>query len=271
MKNIANFSDINKKVIVITGCAGNLGSEYARFLLDCGAKVFGIDQVEEDRVEDLKSNFKKNFYFFKGDITSKNSMQKALNECLNNFQKIDVLINNAAIDSPPNSKINENCKFENFSSHTWDKVMEVNLKGAFICSQVFGTEMSVNTGGSIINISSIYGILSPDQSLYDYMRDDGVEFFKPIAYSVSKSGIINMTRYLAVYWAKKNVRVNTLTIAGVENSQDPRFIRNYTNRIPIGKMATKQDYNGAILFLSTSASSYMTGSNLVIDGGWSSI
>jgi NAD(P)-dependent dehydrogenase (short-subunit alcohol dehydrogenase family) len=271
MKNINDFNEIQNKVVVITGCAGNLGAEYARFLLESGAKVFGIDLAEESRIFNLKSKYENNFYFFKGDITSKISMLKALNECLEYFKKIDVLINNAAIDSPPNSKNNENCKFENFREDTWDKVMEVNLKGPFICSQVFGTEMSINSGGSIINISSIYGILSPDQSLYEYIRDEGVDFFKPISYSVSKSGIINMTRYLAVYWAKKNVRVNTLTIAGVENNQDPRFISNYTNRIPVGKMASKEDYNGAILFLASSASSYMTGSNLVIDGGWSSI
>jgi len=271
MNTVSDFNEIKNKVIIITGCSGNLGGEYARFLLESGATIFGIDRVEESTIIELKYKFKNNFYFFNGDITSKKSMLEALKACKENFKKIDVLINNAAIDSPPNSTSNENCKFENFSIETWDKVMEVNLKGAFICSQVFGTEMSINNGGSIINISSIYGILSPDQSLYDYMKDDGIEFFKPIAYSVSKSGIMNMTRYLAVYWAKKNVRVNTLTIAGVENNQDPRFIRNYTNRIPIGKMANKKDYNGAILFLSTSASTYMTGSNLVIDGGWSSI
>ncbi len=271
MNTVSDINEIESKVIVITGCSGNLGNEYSRFLLDSGAKVFGIDIVEDKKTLELKSKYPNRFKFFKGDIASKNSMLSALAECKKNFSKVNVLINNAAIDSPPNTNSNENCKFENFTVETWDKVMEVNLKGVFICCQVFGTEMSNNFEGSIINISSIYGILSPDQSLYEFMRSEGKDFYKPIAYSVSKSGIMNLTRYLAVYWAKQNVRVNTMTISGVENNQDARFVKNYTNRIPIGKMAKKSDYNGAILFLSTSASSYMTGSNLVIDGGWSSI
>jgi len=131
--------------------------------------------------------------------------------------------------------------------------------------------MAKKAKGSIINISSIYGIVSPDQSIYEYRRQKGEIFFKPIGYSVSKAGIINMSRYLAVYWAKAGVRVNTLTIAGVFNNQDSEFLEAYNKRIPLGRMANPEDYIGALLFLSTDASSYMTGSNLVIDGGWTSI
>ena len=125
--------------------------------------------------------------------------------------------------------------------------------------------------GSIINISSIYGLVSPDQSIYEYKRKNGEDFYKPVAYSASKSGVLNLTRYLSSYWAKKNVRVNSLTIAGVFNNQDPIFLNEYTSRIPIGRMANSDEYNGALVFLASSASSYMTGSNLIIDGGWTSI
>ena len=125
--------------------------------------------------------------------------------------------------------------------------------------------------GSIINIASIYGLVSPDQNLYEYRRIKGENFYKPVAYSVSKSGIINFTKYLAVYWAKKNIRVNTLTIGGVFNNQDGNFLKEYSSRIPIGKMADQHQYDGAVLFLASEASSYMTGSNLIIDGGWTAI
>ena len=131
--------------------------------------------------------------------------------------------------------------------------------------------MSKNKKGSIINVSSIYGIVSPDQSIYDYKRKNGEIFFKPIAYSVSKSGLINMTKYLAVYWAKKNVRVNCLILAGVENNQDLEFKKSYCKRIPIGRMANQNEYNGAMIFLASNASSYVTVSHIVIDGGWTSI
>jgi NAD(P)-dependent dehydrogenase (short-subunit alcohol dehydrogenase family) len=131
--------------------------------------------------------------------------------------------------------------------------------------------MAKSKKGSIINISSIYGLVSPDQNLYSYRREKGEIFFKPVAYSVSKSGILNLTRYLAVYWAKHNVRVNSLTISGVFNNQDNEFLNQYCNRIPIGRMANSDEYNGAVVFLASSSSSYMTGSNLVIDGGWTAI
>ena len=212
-----------------------------------------------------------NYLFIETNITSKKSIKNALTKIKDQFGVPDVLINNAGLDSPPSAFGSDTGPFEDYTEESWDKVIDVNLKGVFLCCQVFGKAMSLKNEGSIINISSIYGIVSPDQSLYKYKNIDGKKFYKPIAYSASKSGILNLTRYLGVYWAKNNVRVNTLTIAGVFNNQDDEFLKEYCNRIPIGRMANQNDFNGALLFLASDQSTYMTGSNLVIDGGWSAI
>ena len=149
--------------------------------------------------------------------------------------------------------------------------MNVNVKGVYLACQVIGSAMAEAGRGSIINVSSIYGIVSPDQSLYEYRRARGETFFKPVAYSVSKSALLNLSRYLATYWARSGVRVNTLVIAGVENRQEEAFLQAYCQRIPMGRMAERTEYNGAVLFLASEASRYMTGSQLVVDGGWTAI
>jgi NAD(P)-dependent dehydrogenase (short-subunit alcohol dehydrogenase family) len=149
--------------------------------------------------------------------------------------------------------------------------MDVNVKGVYLASKIFGAAMAANRRGSIINISSIYGVVSPDQSIYDYRRQRGEIFYKPVAYAVSKSALLNLTRYLATYWARTGVRVNTLVIAGVENGQDPEFMKAYCDRMPVGRMAHQDEYNGAVIFLASTASSYMNGAQLVIDGGWTAI
>ena len=179
-----------------------------------------------------------------------------------------ILINNAGIDSPPGADAEENVLFENYPEESLDKVIDVNLKGVFICSQVFGGEMAKNNYGSIINIASVYGIVSPNQDIYEYKRKNGQLWYKPASYAVTKSAILNLTRYLATYWAKKNVRVNTLSPAGIFNNQDKEFLDEYKKRMPLGRMAREDEMNGAIIFLASDASSYMTGSNLIIDGGW---
>jgi NAD(P)-dependent dehydrogenase (short-subunit alcohol dehydrogenase family) len=149
--------------------------------------------------------------------------------------------------------------------------MDVNVKGVYLASKVFGSVMATNQRGSIINISSIYGVVSPDQSIYNYRRQRGEIFYKPVAYAVSKSALLNLTRYLATYWARTGVRVNTLVIAGVENGHDPEFMKAYCDRMPVGRMAKQDEYNGAVIFLASTASSYMNGAQLVIDGGWTAI
>ena len=261
--------DVSDEIVVITGAAGNLGSAYAQAFLDRGAKVVGLDLSESSSVNEQQKN--SNYFFIVSDVTSKQSLQQALVGIEKIFGTPTVLVNNAAIDSPPSAPMEENGPFETYPESSWDNVLNVNLKGVFLCCQVFGTAMAKRGKGSIVNISSIYGVVSPDQSLYQYRRDRGEVFFKPVAYSASKSGIMNLTRYLAVYWAKHSVRVNTLTIAGVLNNQDENFLNAYCLRIPLGRMANMREYCGAVLFMVSKASSYMTGSNLVIDGGWTSI
>lgn len=203
------------------------------------------------------------------DITRRDAIEGALRQVVSKWDTPHGLINNAALDAPPNASAEETGPFETYPESSWDKVMEVNTKGVFLCCQVIGGAMADAGRGSIVNVSSIYGLVSPNQSIYEYRRDaTGRPFVKPVAYSVSKSALFNLTRYLATYWAQKNVRVNTVTFGGVFNRQDPKFIENYCARVPLGRMAREDEYNGAIIFLMSDASSYMTGSNVVIDGGW---
>ncbi len=263
--------DVSREIVLITGVAGQLGGEYAQAFLERGARVVGLDIRSSAGSDALSAQYPANYLFCVADVTEKASLQKALNEVVSKFGTPTVLINNAAIDSPPSAPPEENGPFEDYPEASWDKVIDVNLKGVYLCCQVFGAAMAKVCNGSIINIASIYGVVSPDQNLYEYRRKRGEVFYKPVAYSASKSGILNLTRYLAVYWAKKNVRVNSLTIAGVFSNQEQVFLDDYCGRIPIGRMANVSEYNGSVLFLASEASRYMTGANLVIDGGWTAI
>ncbi len=263
--------DVSNEIVLITGVSGQLGAEYAKAFLQRDACVLGLDIRPSFLVEQLKLDFPDRFHFFEGNVTDKVSLQNVQKAIQNKVGTPTVLINNAAIDSPPSAPPEENGPFEEYPEASWDKVLDVNLKGVYLCCQVFGSAMAKAGKGSIINISSIYGLVSPDQSLYDYRRERGEVFYKPVAYSVSKSGILNLTRYLAVYWAKQHVRVNSLIIAGVFNNQEEAFLDAYCARIPVGRMANIKEYNGSVVFLASEASRYMTGANLVIDGGWTAI
>jgi NAD(P)-dependent dehydrogenase (short-subunit alcohol dehydrogenase family) len=262
---------IKNKVFVITGGLGQLGQLYVNEIIKRGGRVAVIDIIEEEKIKNLSASNvinKDNFIYFLTDITNKSQINKAANTIKNKWGSVDVLINNAALDSPPDAPEEEVGPFENYPEASFDKVMNVNVKGTLFCCQVFGKIMANKKQGVIINISSIYGIGSPRQDIYDFRRKEGKTYFKPVAYSVSKSAILNLTRYLATYWAKDNVRVNTLTLAGIYNAQPKEFLNEYTKHVPIGRMAKPEETIGPILFLSSDASSYMTGSNLIIDGGW---
>lgn len=256
------------EVVIITGVSGQLGFQYADTFLKRGARVIGLDLKPTAQLDEFNRDF---FKFLTCDITDIEALEQALIAIENSFGTPTVLINNAAIDSPPNAPAEETGPFEDYPDASWDKVMDVNVKGAYLACKIFGAAMAKNQRGSIVNISSIYGVVSPDQRIYDYRHQRGEVFYKPVAYAVSKSAILNLTRYLAVYWAKKSVRVNTLVIAGVYNQQEEQFMQAYCGRIPVGRMANVDEYNGAILFLASAASKYMTGSQLTIDGGWTAI
>lgn len=259
---------LSGKVAMVTGAAGQLGFQYAQTLLEAGANVSGCD-IQPGNLQSKLNVKKDRLMVLKMDVTNRESIEKALEIVLSRFGNVDVLINNAAIDSPPSDNNLGTGPFETYPENLWDEVQSVNLKGMFLCCQVIGSHMAKTRGGSIINISSIYGMLSPDQRVYQEMKG-GKDFIKPVSYSVSKAGVLNLTRYLATYWAPKNIRVNTLTLGGVFNHQDEGFLKNYTQRVPMRRMARQDEYNAAILFLASDASSYMTGSNLVIDGGYNS-
>jgi NAD(P)-dependent dehydrogenase (short-subunit alcohol dehydrogenase family) len=262
---------VDRDVVVITGASGALGNSYANAFLARGARVAGLDMAVSDRAMQLMEKYPERYLHIDADVTVKDTLEAALRKVVSGPGTPTVLINNAALDSPPSAPLSENGPFEDYPEASWDKVLDVNLKGVFLCCQVFGGAMAKAGTGSIINVASIYGMVSPDQSIYDYRRARGEVFFKPVAYSASKSGIYNLSRYLAQYWASKGVRVNALTIAGVFAGQEQAFLDAYCARIPIGRMASLNEYDGALLFLASDASRYMTGANLVVDGGWTAI
>jgi NAD(P)-dependent dehydrogenase (short-subunit alcohol dehydrogenase family) len=205
------------------------------------------------------------------DVTDRASLGHALDAIERRWGAPDVLVNNAALDAPPDAPAAENGPFETYPEDSWDRVMAVNAKGVMLCCQVFGGAMAKAGRGSIINIGSIYGLVSPDQSLYEHRRQGGEAFFKPVAYSASKASLLMLTRYLATYWGGRGVRVNSLTLGGVFNEQHPDFVTRYAARVPLGRMAAPEDYVGPVLFLASDASRYMTGANMVVDGGWTAL
>lgn len=266
---VSDHFRVADKVVIVTGGLGMLGRQFATALRTAGARVAVLDTKDDEQtIKGIYGEELTNLFFVKANVTDRVSLEAALEKVSQHWDVPHVLINNAALDSPPNAPSSENGPFETYPEQSWDSVMDVNSKGVFLCCQVFGGAMAKSGRGSIINISSIYGMVSPDQRIYEYRASQGEPFFKPVAYSVSKSGMYMLTRYLATYWAGKGVRVNTITLAGVFNNQDEQFLKGYLSRIPIGRMARDDEYNGAIIFLSSDASAYMTGSNLVMDGGW---
>jgi NAD(P)-dependent dehydrogenase (short-subunit alcohol dehydrogenase family) len=255
---LTNLFSLDGRVAVVTGGAGQVGGEIARGLASCGAKVAIFDIAEAAGADRISS--------YAVDVTDRGAIERATADLPD---VPHVLVNAAALDSPPDAPAEEVGPFEDYPSESFDEVMRVNVKGTLLACQVIGALMADAGRGSIVNVSSIYGMLSPVQELYDFRRTDGEEFFKPVAYSVSKSALYNLTRYLATYWAKSGVRVNTLTLAGVWNEQPQEFLEAYTARMPLGRMAEAHEVVGPVVFLASDASSYVTGANVIVDGGWS--
>ena len=266
--------DVEGKIFVITGGLGQLGAQFAKAALARGARVavFGrnADEARMNRVFSGEELATGRLRCHEVDICSKETVEKAMEAIGGEWGVPHVLVNAAGIDTQPTAPPEVSGPFETFPEEVFREVVETNITGTFLCCQVIGGAMAREGRGSIINVGSIYGMLSPVQGIYAYKEEKtGVPFIKPVAYSASKSGVYNLTRYLATYWARKGVRVNTLTPSGVfREGQDEEFIANYTNRIPIGRMAQSDEFNGPVLFLASDASRYMTGANLVVDGGW---
>ena len=268
--------NVEGKICIITGGLGQIGKNFVQAMRERGAKVavWGRTVNDERIVKTFGADALKDadLRFYTVDITDKAS----LNAALDDMEKVwgdapDVLVNNAGIDTQPSAPPEVSGPFENFPEEVFRDVVNVNLVGTFLACQAVGARMvKANKGGSIINIGSIYGMVSPIQDIYAYKKEQtGIPFIKPVAYSAAKSGIYNLTRYLATYWGKQGIRVNTLTPAGVwRDTQDATFQANFCARMPMGRMSREDEYNGALIFLASEASSFMTGSNLVIDGGW---
>ncbi|MGR5142034.1 SDR family oxidoreductase [Photobacterium sp. DNB23_23_1] len=268
-----NLFCVENEVAVVTGGTGQIGFAFCCELLDRGAKVAIYTRSVTPEV---KAKFPQEYFdreqlmFFSVDITQKAQLEAATEKVMERWGAPSVLINNAGIDTQPSAPPSVSGPFEEFPEDVFREVVETNLTGTFLCSQVVGSKMAAAGRGSIINVGSIYGMVSPVQDIYRYKEEQtGIPFIKPVAYSASKSGVYNLTRYMATYWARSGVRVNVLTPSGVRrDNQDAQFQENYCNRMPIGRMAEADEFNGAMIFLASNASKYMTGSNLVIDGGW---
>jgi NAD(P)-dependent dehydrogenase (short-subunit alcohol dehydrogenase family) len=266
--------DLAGQIAVITGGAGLLGVRHAEAIAEMGGVPVLLD-VNEERAcasaADIARRFGVGAAGLRADITDPESVADAVREVRVRFGRIDILINNAA-NNPKMESSGANqphwTRLETFPIEIWDQDVAVGLKGAFLCSQAFGGEMASRGRGVILSVASDLGIIAPDQRIY---REAGVpdrhQRVKPITYSVVKHGLIGLTRYLATYWADAGVRVNSLSPGGVYDGQDAAFVTRLTNLIPMGRMARPDEYKAAVVFLVSDASSYMTGANLIIDGG----
>jgi len=259
-------------VAIVTGGAGRLGRQYAAALSSAGAAVALFDIVAPAaNVRGLDADARLSSHVV--DAADRAAVDRAIDEVVARFGAPTILVNNAGLGSSPADAALETGRFERYPESAWDAMMRSHLKSALVASQSFLTayRAAARDAGSIINISSTYGVVSPDQSMYEGQRRGGREWYKPVGYSVAKAGMLNFTRWLAEYCAHERlgVRVNSLVPGGVkEDGHTPEFVAEYEKRTPLGRMAREDDYNGALVFLASRASAYMTGATLVVDGGW---
>jgi len=277
--------DLNGRVAVVTGGAGLLGAEFCQTLAKAGAQVV-IADLNFDAAQSLSDAICQaggQAIPVRTDVTNLESVQQMVSSALHAFNRLDILVNSAALDpkfdpqhisagvdrqSIPAVPYLAAGAFEDFPLEAWNQALSVNLTGAFLCCQAAAPAMLSQGCGVIVNLSSIYGLAGPDQRLYQHPGHSPQ--YKPVYYSVTKFGILGLTRYLATYYAGKNIRVNALSPGGVFNGHDEDFVQAYSARTVLGRMAEKDEMNGALLFLVSDASAYMTGANLIVDGGWTS-
>jgi NAD(P)-dependent dehydrogenase (short-subunit alcohol dehydrogenase family) len=262
---------LKNKTAIVTGACGLIGFHHCEALAGAGANVVVCD-VDEQACNKQAATLGKNHLGLRLDVTNVASVETVRDKVISVYGHIDILVNNAAINDMfenPSLAAHQSM-FENYPLAMFEKSLSVNVNGVFLCSQILGTPMAKQGWGSIINIASTYGMVGPDQSIYKDKNGEQT-FYKSAAYPASKGAILNFTRFLAAYWGNRGVRVNTLSPGGVENKQDEHFMENYSKKTLLGRMAKPTDYKGAIVFLASEASAYMTGANLVIDGGWTAI
>jgi len=273
---IAQLFRLDGQVAIVTGGMGRLGTQYVKTLAGAGAAVAifdlpGRSHAEVQRLIDDGQPVAS----FPVDATDRPAVDRAVAALTQRFGAATVLVNNAGLGASPADAALETGPFETYPESAWDAMLDSHLKSALVASQSFIAQFKMARrrdaalAGSIVNVSSTYGLVTPDQSVYDYRRRDGSEYYKPVGYSVAKSGMLNFTRWLAEYGAPFGLRVNTLVPGGVrESAHATEFLAAYEQRTPLGRMAREDDYNGAVLFLASKASAYMTGAMLVVDGGW---
>lgn len=267
-----NKFDLTGKTAIVTGGAGLLGKYFCYALADFGANIVVADKNGDGAKKLEKELIKKKGCKAIGvfcDVTSPDSVKGLIDITLDSYGSIEILHNNASITATTSSDpIAFFASFEDYSLNVWREVMAVNIDGMFLMAQAVGKQMvKQGKGGSIIQTASIYGIMGPDQRIYEGSNYLGRPINTPVAYSTSKTAVVGLTKYLATYWADKNIRVNVLTPGGVESGQNEEFKRRYSARIPMGRMAEKDEMAGALIYLASDASSYVTGQNIVVDGG----
>jgi len=269
--NTLNKYNLNNQLCVISGGAGLLGEKHAEAILDGNGRVVLLDineQLLNEKVNKLNQTYPDKVWGYKLDITNESEVEKIINKITTEIDNIDILINNAA-NNPHVKESSENFnRLENFPINQWNQDFAVGLTGAFLLSKYIGPLMAKNKKGVILNIASDLGVIAPDQRIYKKAGvDESKQNVKPVTYSVIKHGIIGLTKYLSTYWATEGVRANSVSFSGVKNNQPDDFIKKLSDLIPMNRMADIDEYKGAILFLCSDASSYMNGSNVIIDGG----